>query len=205
MRIMPIYTDAEPLYKALAKATSKAREDSEWSYVRERLDEVTTLYEALLEYKARAGLTLPKTVVGLIKGLERLEEPSVIIEKLSEIEARLLGILPYYKAASTYTTRARLAASLLLVIIAGYLLYIGGSLEALIVAVTGVGLGVSGLFTYTSPVSSVLVLAGAILQGLVAGRDPYLVVAWILAVLASAIASVLPLAFKSPASCDEGV
>ncbi|MCE4620344.1 MAG: hypothetical protein F7C33_04895 [Desulfurococcales archaeon] len=205
MKITPIYTGAEPLYKALARATSKARDNSEWLYVRERLDEITTLYEALLEYKARAGLALPRTIVALVKSLEGLEEPSVIIEKLSEIEARLRGILPYYKATSLYATRARLAASLLLVIIAGYLLYIGGSLEALVVAVTGVGLGVSGLFTYTSLISSILVLAGAILQGLIVERDPYLVVAWILAVLASAIASVLPLAFKSPASYSEGV
>lgn len=205
MRIMPIYTDAEPLYKALAKATSKARESSEWSYVRERLDEITTLYEALLEYKARAGLSLPEAIANLIGSLDRLDEPSAIIEKLSEIEARIRSVLPYYRATSMYATRARLAASLLLVIIAGYLLYIGGSLETLILAVAGVGLGVSGIFTYTSPVSSILVLAGAIIQGLIVGRDPYLVVAWILAVLASAIASILPLAFKSPSGYSEGV
>ncbi len=194
MKIRPIYKEAENLYIVLARATELSEKDSSWAYVQERIDEVTTLYEELLDASKIIGIQIPLSLNIEISKISALVNPHDIIDRVTRIEEQLIKALILYKATKSYVLKSRLAAGFLVSMISGYILLtlVGSSVEALLTCIS-LGLGIASILTYLTRISPLVSFIGAVFLAPLLHGNPYLITAWSLTVIASATASVIPL------------
>lgn len=162
MERRPIVREAEPLYRALARASIMARRDPGWSYVRSRLDEVTRLYEDLVV----AGYTIDCNVhesLGLYA--EEVEEAigkgeSEAMRAIIELEEKLRPAAARVEIASQYARAARIIAGLLLVVAGISLIASAGTIPLLALASLTLSMGIAASLLHNTRYADLVLLAG---------------------------------------------
>lgn len=192
-----VYDEAAPLYKALARASLKAREDPDWAYVRDRLDEVTGSYEELIRLEKSLGWRNYEKYSVTVNRLASLDERWLVLEEMLNFEEDLRRDLAAARVAYNYTLKTRAASFTALLLAAILAAYHASSLELLLASLTATGLALAGLLLLLHRLAPVPVIIGdAILlfSAFSTTLPSTTILSILIAVIATVLASPLPAA-----------
>ncbi len=191
---MAVYPELETLYKLIGKASVRAREDEDWLYVRDRLNDLVAVLEEVVKTGKVIGADEYRTVVeSCVKELDS-NDPSKIIRTVMECEEGLAVLIPVTRVARFYAIAPRIITGLAGVIVGLVVLFSSDNVLAALSAALASGLAVASLILALRPASLYTLLSSLALLVPVTiccstARAIVLVTSYAVAVAASIISS----------------
>ncbi|MCE4619171.1 MAG: hypothetical protein F7C82_01015 [Desulfurococcales archaeon] len=194
-----IYEEAAPLYKALAKASLKAKEDPDWSHIRDRINEVTTKYEELIRLEKILGWNNYRGFSSLITQIGESEEGWEIIDRLLQLEESINKYLVSARIAYNYVLKSRIA-SFLTVLLASVLVALNSiRFDVFVLSLAAAGLALSAFMLLFHRLAAIPVIVADILLAstlALGGYTGMIAISVIVAILATFLTAPLPIALE---------
>jgi len=202
-----IYEEAAPLYKALAKASLKAKEDPDWSHIRDRINEVTTKYEELIRLEKILGWDNYRGFSSLIAQIGESEEGWEIIDRLLQLEESMNKYLVSARIAYNYVLKSRIA-SFLTVLLASVLIALNSiRFDVFLLSLAASGLALSAFMLLFHRMAAIPVIVADILLAstlALGGYTGMVAISVIVAILATFFTAPLPIALERLFLAREG-
>lgn len=162
MERRPIVREAEPLYRALAKASLWARKDPGWSYIRVRIDHVTRLFEDLVKAGYAIGCKSHEHLTDSIREVEEALESgeAAAMRAVISLEERIKPVAAKVGVASAYARTARIIASLLLIISGASLTAAAETTLLLVLGALTIAMGIAAGLLSGTHYSDLILVAG---------------------------------------------
>lgn len=194
-----VYEEAAPLYKALARASIKSKQDPDWSHIRDRLDEVTSKYEELIRLEKILGWNNYQRYSGMVSRIGELEERWDLLDQLLKLEDSMDPLLVRVKTAYNYVVKTRIASFLAILLVSVAVALSDTVLGPFLLALASMGLSLSAVLLILHRLAHIPIIIADILLIIVlltSHLSQVIVASIILAIITTLLTVPLPVALR---------